>query len=91
MAPLLSCLLVIVMAEPDLEFDIESPDELGAESVAASVGRVTSGCGKFPSSATAILESLYSHGMTGWGKDHEEEIRAAIEGTGLKLKQIQVC
>lgn len=75
------------MAEPDLESDIQSLDELEAESVVSSVGRVT----KFPSHATATLESLYSHGMTGWGKDHEEEIRAAIEGTGLKLKQIQVC
>ena len=46
---------------------------------------------KFSSQATAILESLYSTGMTGWGKDHEDNITAAVESTGLTLTQIKVC
>ena len=45
---------------------------------------------KFSSQATAILESLYFTGMTGWGKDHEDNITAAIESTGLTLTQIKV-
>ncbi len=69
----------------------ESDFEDGGEgSVPFSADGVASGCRKFPSQVTATLESLYSHGMTGWGKNHEEDIKAAIEGTGLSLTQIKV-
>ena len=46
---------------------------------------------KFPNEVTAILERLYSRGMTGWGKDHTGDIDIAIGSTGLTLSQVKVC
>ena len=46
---------------------------------------------KFSNEAAAILESLYSSGMTGWGRDHSDSISTAISSTGLTLSQVKVC
>ena len=41
-------------------------------------------CQKISNEAAAILESLYSSGMTGWGRDHSDSISTAISSTGLR-------
>ena len=46
---------------------------------------------KFSYEAVAILESLYSSGMTSWGRDHSDSIRTAISSTSLTLSQVKVC
>ncbi len=45
---------------------------------------------KFSDTVTIILERLYSSGMTGWGKDHNESIETAIATTGLTESQVKV-
>ena len=62
-------------------------EELALESIDC----ITSSSQKLFSQVTATLESLYSSGMSGWGKDHGGKITAAIEGTGLTLTLIKVC
>ena len=45
----------------------------------------------FSKEVAAVLESLYSRGMTGWGKKHSGDIETAIASTGLQLTQVKVC
>ena len=44
----------------------------------------------FSQEVTDFLESLYRHGMTGWGKSHENDILTAIATTGLTAAQVKV-
>ena len=45
----------------------------------------------FSKEVAAVLEALYSRGMTGWGKKHSANIETAIASTGLQLTQWKVC
>ena len=45
----------------------------------------------FSKEVAAVLEALYSRGMTGWGKKHSADIETAIASTGLQLTQVKVC
>ena len=40
---------------------------------------------------SALVESLYVRGMTGWGKRHSRDIESAIASTALQLTQVKVC
>ena len=45
----------------------------------------------FSEEAVAVLSSLYSKGMIGWGKKHATEIQTAVSATGLSHSQVKVC
>ena len=45
----------------------------------------------FSKEVAAVLEALYSRGMTGWGRKHSGDIETAISSTGLQLTQVKVC
>ena len=49
-----------------------------------------SGGQKFPKETMAILERLYSKGLTGWGKDHAANIAITTGSTGLTLSHVKV-
>ena len=45
---------------------------------------------KVPDAAVQELESLYSRGMVGSGKDYDKLIDEAVQQTGLERKQVKV-
>ena len=64
----------------------------GSDSEGESPAMTTVQTGKpFSKEVAAVLEALYSRGMTGWGKKHSADIETAIASTGLQLTQVKVC
>ena len=46
---------------------------------------------QFPKETVAILDSLYSRGVTGWGRSHTADVQVALKSTNLNIEQIKVC
>lgn len=45
----------------------------------------------FSEEVVAVLNSLYTMGMIGWGKRHQDDIEKEVSMTGLDRSQIKVC
>ena len=83
------------MALPEILTLFDGYGTAGAEIPALSDGDVTAGGGQqfeqFPKETVAILDSLYSRGMTGWGRSHTADVQVALKSTNLNIEQIRVC
>ena len=44
----------------------------------------------FPDHVTALLESFYSRGLTGWGQKHAATFEDALKATSLSESQLKV-
>ena len=45
---------------------------------------------RFPEAITALLESFYSRGLTGWGEKHTSVFEDALNATSLSESQLMV-